>query len=344
VSRARGLAVAAALGACAVRLGAGCTSSDPAAPSAPVPPPPPPSPEPTDAGSDAVAIDAALGCPPAPNFDGGPIVVPQGVRCERYPYELSAPRGVVETSDGTIYVTETLAHRVSRLTDAGFVPVSDAFTSPVGLAEADDGSLLVADEKASAIVRLDPADGGVTPVATNMDFVTYVALGPDRALYASSFTSFDAFGVVKRVDTADGGRTVFAEDVFDPEGLAFEDGGSLLVGELRNPDAGGPGRVLRYPSAGGTRATSTIAADGFDFVFGVATLPGGGFASAEQFLANDGALDRIRLHEPGAQPRDVATGVVRPTGLAATRNGDLLVIESVTVNSGSGWLVRLSGL
>jgi hypothetical protein len=241
-----------------------------------------------------------------------------GLRCTRYPFALSAPRDVVETSSG-IYVTEMGAGRVVRLTDSGFVVVASGLSAPIGIRE-KDGKLIVSEENAHRISRIDPVSGARETIAEALGNVTYLELGPD-GIYVSSFTALDSpTAVIKRVSDT-------VTDAFTglnvPEGLAF-DGTTLMVVEW-----GKPSRVSRFP--GGVYAT------GFDRAYGIAKSPNGWFVS------DTAKATVIDARSDGTQ-EIVLNGAAVPAGMFRAKNGDLLVVEHGNQqHTGTGYLLRLTG-
>lgn len=247
-----------------------------------------------------------------------------GLRCTRYPFKLAAPRDVVETASGAIYVTEMSAGRVSRLEPSGFVTVATGLSAPIGIRERD-GKLIVSEEGAHALTAIDPRTGEKQNLARDLGNVTYLAIGKDNAIYASSFTALDApTAVIKRVAPE---VTSFITGVNVPEGLLF-DGDALFVVEW-----GRPSRVSRFAPG----APPAIVATGFDRAYGIASSGKGLYvsdtiANTVTHVAPDGAREEVL--------RDAAT----PAGLFRTAAGDLLVVEHGNPShNGVGALIRLSG-
>jgi DNA-binding beta-propeller fold protein YncE len=88
---------------------------------------------------------------------------------------LRSPSGLAFDRDrGVIFVSDTGAGRVLSMAIAGGVPsvVADGLTSPEGVAVDRDGSLLVVEGDAGRLVRIDPAKGNRTVVATGLSTKT----------------------------------------------------------------------------------------------------------------------------------------------------------------------------
>lgn len=259
--------------------------------------------------------------------------VPQrGLVCTRFPYPLAAPRDVVESADGHVYVTEFGAGKIVELTDGGFVTVASGLVAPIGLREADDGALLVTEEGLQSLSRIDRATGARTLIATVGQNVTYLARGPDGAAYVSSFKELadSKKGVVFRVDLNTKSVSPYATALNVAEGLFF-DGGELLVAEWLLPSA-----VHRLPAGGGAAGPGTVVAEGFQNVYGLAGDGEGGF------YAGDHAGRVVHVAADGAQS-DVVTGIGRPGGIWRAKSGDLWVAEFVDFGQ-TGYLIRIEGL
>lgn len=112
---------------------------------------------------------------------------------------LNGPAMMLQGPDSTIYVSETGAGRIIRLTDSGGVEtVIDGLENPEGFDLLEDGRIVVAEAKASRITIADPATGdrqviaealpfGIIPMEGPEVFMpTGIAVAPDGSIYFSS--------------------------------------------------------------------------------------------------------------------------------------------------------------
>jgi len=114
-----------------------------------------------------------------------------------------------------------------------------AVPAPRGLAAHRDGALLVA--SGAAVLRLDPADGSLQPLATGLSAATGIAVdGPGRIYVSDRGTAmqvkvFDPAGKLLRKIGRDGGRPAIgrfdAHGMLAPGGLAVDADGKLWVAE-----------------------------------------------------------------------------------------------------------------
>ena len=176
------------------------------------------------AGDDAGAIDAVS--PDAPAAACGTDVVPVAM--------ITGTEGIAIAGDGTVYYSQT--GHVGRWVPGTTTPEDDwvqlAGTTTVwGMAIDDAGMLHVATPAGSPtagnIWRIDTTAG--TPSAT-MLFPSAgrpngLTLGPDGAVYYGDF----AGGHVYRVDSSGNRTTVTATTIASPNGVLFDDDGTLLV-------------------------------------------------------------------------------------------------------------------
>src|SRR6185503_12511714 len=79
------------------------------------------------------------------------------------------PVGLVAGSGGAVYLTEAFAGQVSKVEANGEkTVVAKDLKGPEGIALAPDGKLIVAEVGAKRIVQIDPANGTITEIATNL--------------------------------------------------------------------------------------------------------------------------------------------------------------------------------
>jgi sugar lactone lactonase YvrE len=173
---------------------------------------------------------------------------------------FSLPAGVVLEADGRLLVAD--GNELLRVDPSdGAVEVAAALGLPLGmrpsgLALEADGSALIAGRglagSPSAVLRVDPETGAVTPLAGNLPPLSGIAVGADGSVWVTAQTlalsflpSFDfppAFpppleasdlpgNSVIGIDPASGARSVLSEAglLREPNGLAVAAGGSLAV-------------------------------------------------------------------------------------------------------------------
>ncbi len=92
-----------------------------------------------------------------------------------------------------------------------------------------DGAVLVLDVAAGALKRVSGEDyGEVETLAEGLTGPVSMVMGPGGAVYVSEYA-----GLISRIDLASGERTVIAEGLQGPEGLAFAgEGAGPLAGKL----------------------------------------------------------------------------------------------------------------
>lgn len=175
---------------------------------------------------------------------------------------LAAGAPSAHAADGDVIVTDPVRTffggpegRVLRVAEAGGAPALVAAGNPLRdpLAVALDaaGRLLVVDESAEALFAVAPSDGAVTVVAAGPPFVEPVGVA---VVDGVAYVTDRGTNVVLRVDLATGAVSTVARGFSEPDGIAVEPRGSLLVADQ---DAAGDGAVLRVDP--GTGSVTTLA-------------------------------------------------------------------------------------
>ncbi|WP_426528813.1 hypothetical protein [Bradyrhizobium sp. McL0615] len=125
---------------------------------------------------------------------------------------LEGPVGLVAGSGGTVYLTEAFAGQVSKVEANGEkTVVAKDLKGPEGIALAPDGKLIVAEVGAKRIIQIDPANGTITEIASNLpiglpaapgglpsNIPTGVGVGATGVIYFSSDVENAIYKVVRK--------------------------------------------------------------------------------------------------------------------------------------------------
>ncbi|HEY4723009.1 MAG TPA: NHL repeat-containing protein, partial [Anaerolineae bacterium] len=157
------------------------------------------------------------------------------------PGQMMAPHGIAVAPDGSIYVADSLNHRVVKFDQQGQFIVSfggpnpdtqpGLFREPWGVAVAPDNSLYVADTWNYRMQKFTP-DGALIQVwGVNTDTIG-TAIGGEGGFYGQRGVAIDATGRVFVADT--GNKRV---QIFDANGQFISQfgGGGLQPGQLDEP-------------------------------------------------------------------------------------------------------------
>jgi DNA-binding beta-propeller fold protein YncE len=174
-------------------------------------------------------------------------------------------------------------------------------------------------EPAGGVIRVDPATGAQTVVASGGFFLypTGVALEADgHVLVANSGISR---GSVLRIDPATGAQTVLASGGFVvyPFGVAVEADGNILVAD---PSARA---VIRVDPV--TGAQSIVSAETYFAPTGIAVEANGQIVVADAGAPNGGSLVRVDPVTGARTTLSPAGPFSSPFGLAVDRDGSLVV-------------------
>ncbi len=251
--------------------------------------------------------------------DGGPATAAR----------LDSPIGVVAAPDGSLYIADSGARRVRRVSSAGIittvagggtqlqdgVPATLAHVSPAGLALGPDGSLYIAEADTNRIRRVSPGgiittiagtgvrgttgDGGPATQATLGD-PWRVAVGGDGSVYVQDLDSHR----IRRIG---------------PEGIITTVAGTGATGFSGD---GGPARAAKFSSV----------------MVGLAVGPDGALyiADTTNFRVRRVGLDGIITTVAGSGStvsggdggRATQAGIVAPEGVAVGRDGTLYIVET----------------
>jgi glucose/arabinose dehydrogenase len=125
---------------------------------------------------------------------------------------LEGPVGLVGGPKGDVYVTEAFAGQVSKVESNGEkTVVAKDLKMPEGIALAPDGKLIVAEVGAKRIVQIDPLNGNVSEIASNLpiglvgapgglptNIPTGVGVGASGTIYFSSDIENAIYKVTKK--------------------------------------------------------------------------------------------------------------------------------------------------
>jgi sugar lactone lactonase YvrE len=167
------------------------------------------------------------------------------------PLTFDEPTGIDVAPDGSLLVVEFGLHRLVRVDPAtGRVTKVATFGKPWGLARAASGAVFAGD--AGSLMRIDP--GGTPTAVAAVD--PGVEIGPIAAAPAGDVFFATALAIYRLPGgTAGTPQPVAASTTLDsPHGLAVEPAGTLLLSDTND------GRILRIDSVKGTVTTfATIA-------------------------------------------------------------------------------------
>jgi hypothetical protein len=152
---------------------------------------------------------------------------------------------------------------------------------------------LVSDFKNNRILAFDAATGAFTRtlLSTGLDSPSALALDPDGSLYVANLQ----LGNVLKVNPATGSTSVFAEFIYGPGGLAWDDANQFLfVSELGNRD----GQLIKQYNAAGTLTKTIGAGTGATGRSGLALRGGALYASSFADNANGGLGSVLQFFAP----------------------------------------------
>jgi len=224
---------------------------------------------------------------------------------------FSTAQGLAFDAAGNLYVANSTADTVSRVTPAGVVTTfASGLSFPIGLAFDAAGNLYVSNGTAGTVSRVTPA-GAVTPFASGFSNPNGVAFDATGNLYVANATG----GTVSRV-TPVGAVTTFASGFNSPIRLAFDAAGSLYVSDNAN------GTVSKVTPAGAVTTFATLPGSG--------ALAGLAFQGGTLHVANRGN-NTIAAVSPAGVVSTFAAGVTFPYDLAFDAAGDLYFDTTGTV-------------
>lgn len=168
---------------------------------------------------------------------------------------LSAPSGLAFDASGVLYVANAGSNSIAKVSSSGVVTtfVATGLSQPDGLAFDATGNLYVANYGGLTISKISPS-GGVSTFFSSPELraPTGLAFGPDGSLYVAD-QGLCTYGPCKyqfaiyRVEPTGEGRILLpAGLVSDPQGLAFDAAGTLIVADRNNS------RILAVSDQDGT--------------------------------------------------------------------------------------------
>lgn len=180
-------------------------------------------------------------------------VRPNGMR-ETFSSGIVNPTSMAIDPQGRLYVSSRFEGTVYRLaTDGSATSFATDLGVACGLAFTPDAYLYVGD-RSGTIFKVDP-EGHATSFASLPSSVAafHLALAPNGSLYVSGPT-FATYDAIYRIDS-NGVVSIHSEKFGRPQGLAFDDTGTLFVvealagasGLYRLPEGGEPELVVAGP-------------------------------------------------------------------------------------------------
>lgn len=195
--------------------------------------------------------------------------VPEGFQATLVAEALEGPRGLAIADDGSLYVTEPNAGRITKLRDedgdGGYesqTAYARGFHLPSGIA-ISDGALYIADER--AVWLLGPSVGEAVATTrqpmtragafgdTGGHWTRMLTFSPDGQSFFVSIGSLSNLdeeprprATVQRFDMVQGAQTLFASGLRNPIGLAFQPGTARLFTVVSERDGYGDGLVPDY--------------------------------------------------------------------------------------------------
>jgi streptogramin lyase len=165
------------------------------------------------------------------------------------------PTSMAVAPNGQLYVSSRFEGTVYRVTDDGTAePFASDLGVACGLAFAPDGALFVGD-RSGTVFRVDPSGHTATFASLPASVAAFhLACAADGSLYVTGPT-LSPYDALYRIDAS--GTVTIRHGAFGrPQGLAFDDGGSLFVVEALAgasglylvPPAGDPELVLSGPN------------------------------------------------------------------------------------------------
>lgn len=181
-----------------------------------------------------------------PNGDGGAAVSAP----------LSGPHGIAVAANGDIYIAESEAKAVRKVTAAtGIIStVASGLSEPPGVAYDDaNDALYIADT--GVIIKVS---GGTT----NPSWFTTAHIYPTAVAYANGYLYVvdNRAGVVEKVNTSSGIATTISTGLSNPWGVALDAAGDVYVSLSGDPSRSIGGSVLMINVS--TGVTTTVAGNG----------------------------------------------------------------------------------
>ncbi len=204
--------------------------------------------------------------------------------------------GVVDVGSSIIYsdALPPIDQRLSRLTDGGQrTAFARGFALPTHLRKGPDGTLLVVDQVIGMLAEVT-GDGSVIPQAFGL--ASPAGLAYDAGTN-TAYVSESAAGRIHAFNLGDHGESFPATGLTDPEGVALDGHGGLLVVE------GDAGRLTRIGADGSratvatglpTRAVGPSVIPGFNLSSDVLVRDGGGIVVSGDA---DGSLIALQPHQ-----------------------------------------------
>lgn len=235
---------------------------------------------------------------------------------------LNFPNALALGPDDHLYFPQVVDGEIWRVAASG--GVAERFISglafPTAVKFSPRGELYTVEGASGDITRIDLLSRARTTIARVRPGIDNFAFSPDGRLFVSHFVD----GGVAEIEAGGRERVLVAAGMLGPFGLACGADGRLYVADgMSLAVHGRDGAVL-------ARHALLVDHSFPGFARGVAVDATG----AAYITTSAGAVSRYRSGEPTVA---LATGLERPTGLALTADGSLLVCET-----GGGRLLRVT--
>ena len=282
-----------------------------------------------------------------------------------YATGLVFPTDLIQLEDGRVLVSEGQPNRVSVISDSDGNPIdredySTEVTSPFDLAQLPDGRVLVVERGPSRVVVLEENDDGMV---TRSDFVTgldapgsLVVLEDGRVMITEGFED-GRVSVISDTGGLPAERTDYVTGLDSPVDIYQLADGSVLVSDRGE---NGFGRVVVIVAVGPDSRIPLPYADGVDSgYFDMVQLTDGrvlanlvdrvavinvspvpyvselttpvdlAVLDGDRLLVAEEAAGRVSVIADGGTRSDLVAGLDRPSGLAVSGNGRILVTNAV---------------
>ncbi|TNE57853.1 MAG: hypothetical protein EP340_07250 [Alphaproteobacteria bacterium] len=197
----------------------------------------------TNTGEIRLVVAGPLTTPGGISYDKGVIYVADTFSLSKVDPlggDVSDISRIISDHEYPTEVDATGAHIMTTSFNAGFVQAYDkesetrvsrwtGFNGPTGVLELEEGSVLVGETGTSQLLRVSGHNGEIREVvASELNGITDIARFSDDEVIVAAHL----LGEVIKVNLTTGEKTVLASDLIQPEGVAVEPDGRILVTEV----------------------------------------------------------------------------------------------------------------